>query len=130
LGVLALGLAYAGSDNDIGPVYKQPGQQVVCSVHCDEGPCSFEIKFFGPNGNNVKDQEFWDVPENGSRALSYNGFETLVHCSVHKLENEGLRTVDGNETDEPAMALLDPAGKVVATMSNERGECYCNCIPE
>jgi hypothetical protein len=130
--LVAFGAAYAyEDDNDIGPAYKQPGQQVVCSVHCDEGPCHFKIRFYDQNGNNVKQQEFWDVPENGSRSLAYNGFETLVHCGVRRLESParvgGPTKVAGNVTDEPSLAHLDPAGKVVATMTNERGECHCLC---
>jgi hypothetical protein len=126
----AVGTAYATEDdNDIGPAYKQPGQTVVCSVHCDSGPCNFKIRFYDQDGDNVKQQEFWNVPENGSRFLAYNGWETLVHCGVRRLEpaGGGLREIDGNETDEPALAHLDPAGKVVATMTNERGTCHCRC---
>lgn len=132
--LLAGGLAWGGANSDgghddIGPIYRLPGQTAVCAVHCDEGPCQFRIQFKNQNGDDLNGADFWDVPTEGSRSLANASNTYLVSCEVQRLESGTVR-VPGNRRDEPSLTLLDANNHVVATMTNERGTCFCDCWSE
>ncbi len=125
----ACGTMTLASDDDIGPIFKSPSQTVFCMVYCDggesnDGICEFTLQIHGPEGNVLKSQEFSNVPTNGirktvpaegNRMLAYGGGQKMIACEAHELGGS-----QGNGyPSEPAWAILDVKGDVVAYMTND-----------
>ncbi len=64
----AMGPIAMAAHDDFGPMHKAPDQTVVCMVYCDSGPCDFDMTIEGPNGEELKDKSFNNVPTTGSGA--------------------------------------------------------------
>ena len=101
LAVFTLPASPALADHDeIGGVYKPAGHTAICMIRCDNGPCTIRLRMKDENGNTVASQNFFNVPENGSRMLIYGGPKKLLGCFARDnstgVSDLGWAIVDSN----------------------------------
>ncbi len=100
---------------DVGPVWNARNQTPVCMVRCEEGPCDFRIEINGSQGQMLSERIFRDVPTRGHRQLAYAGSEKMISCEGKLVEQ--VKQSSGRA--EPAWAILDVKGNIVAYMTND-----------